>query len=78
MYQKSNFFYKFIFIVSNETKDNNRVYKKKYFSIIFGSFGWETHPGLRYKYKKVKFCMQIFFRKIYILAQMQICSQKRY
>ena len=47
--------------MANETKDNKRVYKKKLFHVIFGFFGWETHPGLRYKLKKIKFCMQIFF-----------------
>ena len=34
------FFYKSIFIIANETKDNNRVYKKKHFHfhVIFGFF----------------------------------------
>ena len=33
--KKSLFFYKFIFILANETKYNNRVYKKKTFSCDF-------------------------------------------
>ena len=58
--KKRPIFYKFIFILANETKDNNRVYKKKHLIVIFGFFGWQTHSGLRYKHKNVKFCMQIF------------------
>ena len=38
--KKGLFFYKVIFILANETKDNNRVYKKKHFLVIFGFFGW--------------------------------------
>ena len=36
--KKACFFYKFIMILA---KDNNRVYKKKHFHVIFGFFGWE-------------------------------------
>ena len=33
------FFHIFIFILANETKDHNRVYKKKHFLVVFGFFG---------------------------------------
>ena len=75
--KKSLFFYKVIFILANETKDNNRVYEKKRFLVICGLFEWKTHPGLRFKPKKSNFACKIFFRRIYILAQKQVCSQKR-
>ena len=33
--KKGLFFYKFIFILANETKDNIRAYNKKHFFVIF-------------------------------------------
>ena len=38
--------------------NNNFVYKKKHFFVIFEFFGWKTQPGLRYKHKKSNFLPQ--------------------
>ena len=37
--------------------------------MIFGLFGWKTHPGLRYKHKNSIFAGKKVFRSIYILAK---------
>ena len=44
-------------IIVYTKKKHFHLYKKKHF---------QTHPGLRYNHKNVKFCMQIFFRKKFI------------
>ena len=74
--KKRPVFYKVMFILANQTKDKI-VFTKK-ISCDFWMFWVKTHPGLHYKQKKVKTCMQnFFFCKIYNLAQKQICSQVR-
>ena len=42
------------------------VYTKKNIFIYIKKKHFQTHPGLRYNHKNVKFCMQIFFRKKFI------------
>ena len=74
--KKGLFSLQIFFILANETKDNNRVFKKKHFHVIFGFFGRETHHGLRYKHKNVKFCMQSFFLNLYFSTNPNLQPKK--
>ena len=70
------FFYKFIFILANETKDHNRVYKKHLFMYLLGFLGEKLILDYVKNTKMSNFASKLIFRKIFILEQMQICSQK--
>ena len=75
--KKACFFYKFISILANETKSHNLVTKKNTFLWFLVFMCEKLILDYIINTKMSNFACKIVFYKVYILAQKQICSQKK-